>query len=193
MIAGLHGTVELMTSDALLVNVNGVIYRVFSSGATLASVGGPGDELKLLTHLIVREDQLTLYGFASSDELRLFEMLIGVTGIGPRLACAVLTHVPIDLLYGAILTENVDLLATVPGVGKKTAARLALELRGKLPQGMAISGRTAEPEDADVIEALRSLGYTGAEAHHAVLRTAKQSGLTEEERILAALRELADN
>ena len=193
MIAGLHGTLESLTADALLINVGGVVYRVFSSGATLATLGPPGDPVRMVTHLIVREDQLTLYGFATQDELRLFEMLIGVTGVGPRVACAMLSHLPLDLLYEAILSENVALLATVPGVGKKTGARLALELRGKLPQGMVIAGRTAEPEDADVIEALRSLGYTGAEAHQAVLRTSKQSGLSTEERIIAALRELADN
>ncbi len=196
MIAGLRGRVETKTADSLLVDVGGVIYRVGTSATTLTDAGGPGDDIRLYTHLFVREDQLTLYGFSSPDELRLFETMISVTGIGPRLGCAILSHIRTDLLFEAIQTENADFLATVPGVGKKTAARLILELRGKLPKDLAplaIAPTVAEQDQTDVVEALRSLGYTVAEAHAGAMRSSREVGedATVEERILAALRQLS--
>jgi len=196
VIAGLRGRVETKTADSLLVDVGGVIYRVGTSATTLTDAGGPGDDIRLYTHLFVREDQLTLYGFSSPDELRLFETMISVTGIGPRLGCAILSHIRTDLLFEAIQTENADFLATVPGVGKKTAARLILELRGKLPKDLAplaIAPTVAEQDQTDVVEALRSLGYTVAEAHAGAMRSSREVGedATVEERILAALRHLS--
>lgn len=196
MIAGLRGLIDTKTADSLLIDVGGMIYRVGTSATTLTEAGDPGDEIRLHTHLFVREDQLTLYGFASIDELRLFETMIAVTGIGPRLGCAILSHIRTDFLYEAIQTENADFLATVPGVGKKTAARLILELRGKLPKelgpGLA-SAPIGDQVQSDVLEALRSLGYTAAEAHAAVLRGGRDldPDATVEDRILAALRQLS--
>ena len=196
MIAGLRGRLEGKTVDALLVDVGGVIYRVGTSKTTLTEVGDVGEGVRLHTYLFVREDQLTLYGFASTEELQLFETMIGVTGIGPRLACAILSHIRTDLLFEAIQGENADFLATVPGVGKKTAARMILELRGKLPAGLApaASGAAApaDRQQTEVVEALRALGYTAAEAHGAVARIARSvpTGATVEERLVAALREL---
>ncbi len=192
MIAGLRGRLDAKLPDALLVDVGGVVYRVNTSATTLNEVGEVGEAVRLQTFLFVREDQLTLYGFAGGDELRLFETLIGVTGVGPRLACAILGRVRPDALHAAIAAENADLLATVPGVGKKTAARLILELRGKLvPAGGSAAGPPART-DAEVIEALRALGYTAAEAHAAVARLPRDDGQAVEERVVAALRELAD-
>lgn len=191
MIAGLRGTIEAKLADAMLVDVGGVIYRVGTSMATLNDSGEPGDPVRLVTHMVVREDQLTLFGFASNDELIIFESLISVTGIGPRLACAVLSRFRPETLALAIAEGDVDLLATAPGIGKKTAARLIVELRGKLPD----SGPAALPADADeqeVMAALRALGYTPAEAHGAVARTGRQPGTTVEERVFAALRELSE-
>ena len=193
MIAGLRGRLEGKTADALLVDVGGIIYRVGTSATTLAEVGEVGEPVRLHTYLFVREDQLTLYGFSSAEELRLFETLIGVAGVGPRLGCAILSHIRTEILYDAIAQENADFLATVPGVGKKTAARLILELRGKLvPAGPLPAATPAGREDAEVIEALRSLGYTTAEAHGAVARLPRDGGLTAEERVVAALRELSE-
>lgn len=189
MIAGLRGQIDAKLVDALLVDVGGVVYRVGTSGHTLSEVGMVGESVRLRTHLFVREDQLTLYGFATDEELKLFETLIGVTGVGPRMACAILGSLRVDMLHEAIHTGNADLLATVPGVGKKTAARLIVELRGKLPTG----GLPVAPVgygDQEAVEALRALGYTTAEAHSAVGRVAATPGMTTEERILAALREI---
>lgn len=192
MIAGLRGRLEAKLADALLVDVGGVIYRVYTSASTLDEIGDVGDQVRLTTHLFVREDQLTLYGFAAADELRLFETLIGVTGVGPRLACAILSHVRSDRLTAAIEAEDANLLATVPGVGKKTAARLILELRGKLVPLAPSAGAPARREDAEVLEALRALGYTLAEAQGAIARLPRDDHRPVEERVVAALRQLAE-
>jgi Holliday junction DNA helicase RuvA len=192
MIAGLKGRIERKLDDALLLDVGGVIYRVNTSRSTLDEIGEAGDSVRVVTHLYVREDQLTLYGFSTPDELRLFETLIGVSGVGPKLALAILSRVSTDALEVAITTENAALLSTVPGVGRKTAARLILELRGKLvPSGVSPLGASS-PVDAEVVEALRSLGYTAAEAHGALVRVPRDADLTVEDRVVAALRELAE-
>jgi len=191
MIAGLIGRLDAKLPDAVLVDVGGVIYRVGTSTTTLNDIGDVGETVRLSTHLFVREDQLTLYGFSSPEELRLFETLISVTGVGPRMACAILSSFDVSKLNEAIAQENADLLATIPGVGKKTAARLIVELRGKLPSVPGVSPLTGGI-DAEAVEALRSLGYTTAEAHSAVARSKSSAGATVEERVVAALRELAE-
>jgi len=192
MIAGLKGRIERKLEDAALVDVGGVIYRVNTSGVTLEEIGDAGGDVRLFTHLYVREDQLTMYGFSSTEELRLFETLIGVTGVGPRLALAILSRVRPEALEAAINGENAELLATVPGVGRKTAARLILELRGKLVPAGGPTAAAPSQADSDVIQALRSLGYTAAEAHGALSRIARDQELTLEERVVSALRELAE-
>jgi Holliday junction DNA helicase RuvA len=192
MIAGLKGRIERKLDDAALVDVGGVIYRVNTSRATLEEIGDPGDHVRLFTHLLVREDQMSLFGFASPDELRLFETLITVSGVGPKLALAILSRVRPDALELAINGENAELLATVPGVGRKTAARLILELRGKLVPAAGAAIAAPSRDDAEVIAALRSLGYTTAEAHGALNRVPRDQELTLEDRVLAALRELAE-
>ncbi|MCA9862810.1 MAG: Holliday junction branch migration protein RuvA [Thermomicrobiales bacterium] len=193
MIAGLRGVIFKKAEDAVLVDVNGVIYRVNTSSSTLGDIGSSGDEVRLTTQLYVREDQMTLFGFATDDELRLFNTLIGVSGVGPKLALAILSRVRPDALELAINAENAELLATVPGVGRKTAARLILELRGKLVPAATATAAGMQPsqEDAEVLAALRSLGYTTAEAHGALSRAPRDPGLAVEDRVVAALRELS--
>ena len=151
MIAGLRGHIAGKLLDAILVDVGGVIYRVGTSATTLGDVGEIGDEVQLRTHLIVREDQLALFGFASLDELALFDTLITVTGVGPRLACAILSRLRPDALALAISDGDVNLLATVPGIGKKTAARLIVDLRGKIPESSAgrMGPRTRQSRHCD--------------------------------------------
>lgn len=192
MIAALRGKLDARLADAVLIDVGGVIYRVNTSSTTLNEIGEPGDEVRLRTHLVVREDQLTLYGFSTSEELNLFETLIGVTGVGPKLACAILSRLKPDALTTAITGENADLLATVPGVGKRTAARLILELRGKLVPVAPVSPTPGSQTDSEVVAALRALGYTAAEAHGAVARLPRDtSDAAVEDRVVAALRDLA--
>lgn len=192
MIAGLRGQIVRKTTDTIQVDVGGVVYGLGTTTTTLDVAGDVGVTVRLHTHLFVRQDQLTLYGFASDDELVLFETLLGVSGVGPRLACAILSRIPPDRLQAAITSEDVDLLSSVPGVGKRTASRLILDLRGKLPEaGTASTVTRQRPGDADVLAALRSLGYTNVEAHEAMARTTEHREETVEERVLAALRELA--
>jgi holliday junction DNA helicase RuvA len=196
MIAGLRGAIFQKFGDAVLVDVHGVIYRVNTSATTLGDIGSTGEEVRLLTQLYVREDQMTLYGFATDDELRLFNTLIGVSGVGPKLALAILSRVRPDALELAINTENAEMLATVPGVGRKTASRLILELRGKLvPAATVAAGGVGQPsqEDAEVLAALRSLGYTTAEAHGALGRAPRDPAISVEDRVVAVLRELASS
>ena len=142
----------------------------------------------MTTSLVVREDALALFGFASPEEHRFFDVLTGVTGIGPRLACAVLSTFRPDSLFAAVQAGDVDLLATVPGVGKKTASRMIVELSGKLPEAQYV--RDVVLADRDVLEALRSLGYSSGEVNEALVRARLDPGMTTEERIVAALRVL---
>lgn len=186
MIAGLYGTIESQRSDALFVDVGGVIYRVGTSASTLNAVGPIGEKIRLYTYLLVREDQLALYGFATQDELDAFEVLISASGIGPKIACAVLSRFQPSQLREAIDQGNAQLFSTVPGIGAKTAARLIVDLKGKLPEAaVGVAGATA---DEDVVAALRSLGYSASEAMAAALRVESTPGSTSEERVIAALR-----
>lgn len=194
MIAGLRGRVFTKTSDSIFIDVNGVIYQVGTSANTLGATGDPGEQVEVVTRLIVREDQVALYGFATGDELRLFDTLVGVSGVGPRLACAILSRFPADQLHSAIASENASLLATVPGIGQKTASRLILEMRGKLPalQGLpSRTGSTTIPGRAsdEVVEALQSLGYSPTEIATGVGNIPPEIEGTEA-RLLAALRSL---
>lgn len=190
MIAGLRGAIARKTEDAILVDVGGVIYRVGTSTNTLAETGAVGDSVELMTSLVVREDALILYGFASAEELRYFEAMIGISGIGPRIACAILSTISPESLFAAVQGGDVDLLATVPGIGKKTASRMIVELSGKLPETQ-FAGPTSY-QDRDVIDALRALGYSASEAQQALVRAQISSGMTTEERVVAALQVLSD-
>lgn len=191
MIAGLRGLIAGKYPDSLLVDVSGVIYRVGTSSTTISEAGAVGEEIELRTFLVVREDILALYGFASVAEMRVFETLISVTGVGPKLACAVLSAMRPETLLLAVEQGDAEMLATVPGVGKKTAARLIVELRGKLPEAGAVFSAPSAA-DADVVAALRSLGYSLAEANLAVAKLASNAGSTVEERVVAALRDMSE-
>ena len=118
--------------DYLLVDVGGVVYQVFSPSSTLYSVGEVGSPVSLLTHLQVRDDGFTLFGFATRAELQLFQLLIAVTSVGPRIALALLSAMSVDDLAAAIESEDTVRLSSVTGVGKRIAARIALELKGKV-------------------------------------------------------------
>lgn len=190
MIAGLRGEIVSMSDDAILVHVHGVIYQVRTSTSTLAEVGAVGDPVDLRTALIVREDAMTLYGFATAEELRFFEVMTGVSGIGPRLACAILSTFKPDALYAAVQQGDVDLLSTVPGIGKKTASRVIVELSGKLPEAQFVHEDVLH--DRDVLDALRAMGYSATEAQQALVRANITPGMTTEERLVAAFQQLGE-
>lgn len=188
MIAGLRGVVVSKSDDVILVDVQGVIYRVGTSTNTLVDTGSTGDPVELMTAMIVREDAISLYGFSSAEELRFFEIMTGISGIGARIACAILSTFRPEALFAAVQQGDVDLLATVPGIGKKTASRMIVELSGKLPEAQFV--REVMMRDRDVLDALRSLGYSSAEAQQALVRAKVDAGMTTEEKVVAALQEL---
>ena len=188
MIASLHGKLESLGSDGATINVGGIGFQVYMPTSTLSTLGATGEEVQLYTHLHLREDNATLYGFASADELRLFQTLIGVSGLGPKLALAMLSVMSVDKLTMAIVTGSVDLLTVVPGIGKKVANRLVLELKEKIGAGWITTpaAQLAE-ENTDVLAALTSLGYSVSEATRAVASLPPSSDLSLEEKLKLAL------
>lgn len=194
MIAGLRGVVEESASDHLLVNVGGVIYRVFASSATLSAASSPGAPVSLHTHFQLREDGATLYGFSSRPELRMFQLLLTVTSVGPRSALALLSAMSIDDLVTAIASEDLARLSSVTGIGKRTAARIALELKGKVGQleagGFPIIGSA---NSGQLLAALTALGYSNSEAATAVRSIPNLAALGLEEGLREALRVLSSD
>ena len=187
MIAGIEGILKSRGEDWIIVEVGGMSFRLQSPTSTIVTLGIPGDRVKLHTHLHVREDSLTLYGFASPEELRLFELLIGVSGIGPKTALALLSALSPERFEVAIARGDVEALSSVPGIGKKTAARLVLELKGKFEQ-VGVAGRSRHE---DVKAALVSLGYSAAEANSAIATLPDAPDLSLEDKIKLALQHFA--
>lgn len=189
MIATLHGKLQHRADDGIIVNVGGVGFRVRVPVRILADLGAVGSDVNLFTHLHVREDDLSLYGFSSEDELRLFETLLTVSGIGPKVALGILSAASSETLRLAIAQGNVDVLTTFPGIGKKTAQRMVLELKNKIDvSGLGEMGELT-PADEDVMNALINLGYSAAEAARAA-QAVPASAKTTEERIRVALQNL---
>ena len=188
MIASLHGTLESLGSDWAIINVNGVGFQVYMPTSTLSTLGARGEEVHLHTHLVMREDSATLYGFAAAEELELFQTLIGVSGLGPRLALSMLSAMNVEQVATAIVTGSVDLLTVIPGIGKKMAERLVLELKDKIGAGLiATPAAQLARENTDVLAALTSLGYSVSEASRAVATLPPASDLSLEEKIKLAL------
>jgi Holliday junction DNA helicase RuvA len=190
MIAGLHGTLESRGSNWAIIKVGGVSLQVYMPASTLSTLGPIGNEVHLHTHLHVREESLALYGFASQQELELFQMLIGVTGVGPKASLAMLSAMNANDLALAIATGNVDLLTQVPGIGKKIASRLILELKGKL-ESIWVGAAVSAEGNAEVIAALVSLGYSPSEAAAAIAAIPDSPDLTTEDKIRLALQHFA--
>ena len=197
MIAALRGTLAEKQPGRIVVDVGGVGYEVQIPLSTYYSVGERGAEVSLRIHTHVREEALLLFGFLTRLELDLFERLIGVNGVGPRLALAVLSGIEPPALVQAIRTADVARLTGIPGVGKKTAERIALELKDKL----AAAAAAAETDGAaptgdsylrgDVISALLNLGYQRPSVERAVSAVLKRSPGDFEATLRQALRELA--
>jgi holliday junction DNA helicase RuvA len=191
MIASLTGKIETISADAAVINVGGVGFLVHMPTSDIAGLGMPGKEVKVFTHTHVREDNISLFGFSSAEELWLFETLISVTGLGPKLSLALLSAMAPDQVIMAIASGNADLLDTVPGIGKKVASRIVLELKEKIGAGLAISPTDhVSEENADVLGALTSLGYSAAEAVKAVAALPSNSKLNLEDKVKMALQYL---
>lgn len=175
MIGYLQGNILKATPERLLLDVQGVGYEVHVPLSTWYEIekragGGTGGKVALYIHTQVREDEIALFGFWTEREKALFEKLIGVGGIGPRLARVILSGMAPDDLLGAIASGDLGRLGTIPGVGKKTAERMVLELRDKMRELAAElpEKAAAQPADQDVVSALVNLGYKAAQAERAV-------------------------
>lgn len=188
MIAFLQGALAASGRDFVVVQVGGVGFRVFVPQTLLDGLHGSEQEITLFTHLHVRENELTLYGCQSEDELALFRLLLGVSGIGPKVALAILSSLPPDQLRTAIAHEDVTALARVPGIGPKTAKKMVFDLRDKVAPELPV--REPRPAltqaDADLIAALTGLGYSVVEAQEAI-RALPQEPMPLEERVRLAL------
>lgn len=191
MISGVRGRLVAKLPGILLVDLHGLTLRVLTSQTTIGDVGGVGQEVELVTHLRVREDEISLFGFAAPEELQLFEVLLTVTGVGPRVALNILSSGRPEDVHRAIAAEDVAALSRVPGIGKKTASRIILELRGKLPEATAGAMPALASADAEVLEALQALGYSGIEARDALARVERREGQTVEDRVYAVLQSLS--
>ncbi len=195
MIASLEGIVGAVAVDSLVIEVGGIGYRVFTAPAVIASAT-PGGRLKLHTHHLVREDQQALYGFRSVDELGFFNLLLTVTGVGPKVALAIVGSRPTAELQLAILQQDQAVLVSIPGIGKRLAERVIFELKEKVAAAGIAAAGTILPggsRDGDVVAALQALGYSVAEARDAArvaLAGAAAAGSLED-RVKAALRTFA--
>jgi holliday junction DNA helicase RuvA len=186
MIHSVSGKLADKDSHFVVVEVGGFGVKLFASRQTIEGLPPVGKEIKFFTHLYVREDSLDLYGFSSSEELTFFEMLISVSGVGPKSALSILDVAPLNELSAAIKEGRPDLLTRASGIGRKTAERVIVELKTKVQS--AKSGLVVEKmqTDVDLVEALVSLGYRRDEARVALGKVdMKVSGT--EERLKAAL------
>jgi Holliday junction DNA helicase RuvA len=188
MIANLQGSVAAKGKDFVVVQVGGIGFQVFVPQRLVSELEGPGQEITLFTHLHVRENEMTLYGCATEEEIALFRLLQTVSGIGPRVALSILSTLPPEQLRVAIAREDEASLARVQGIGPKTAKKLVFDLKDKVAAEVPPAGlRPALVEaDADLIAALTGLGYSVAEAQEAI-RALPHEPMSLEEKVRLAL------
>jgi len=191
MIARLHGKVVSLGQDSLIVDVGGIGYRVRVPRHLLQELAGTGETITLYTHLHVRENELALYGCASEEQLALFETLLGVSGIGPRIALNIISAITPETLREVIARGDALSLARIPGIGKRTAERLVTELKDRFGGAEVSSLASLSAGDAEVIAALTALGYSLAEAQQALRAVPSEGNLPVEERVRLALKSLA--
>jgi Holliday junction DNA helicase RuvA len=191
VIAFVEGRVEVLAPDSAVIFVHGMGYRVFCGPGTLTRLE-EGMTIRLYTHHLVREDVVALYGFRSTEELGFFELLTTVTGVGPKVALAIVSSRPVTELQLAILQGDEGVLTAVSGVGKKLAARIVLELREKVSAAGSMAVGQQGSSESEVTAALQALGYTASEAREAARGSvaALPVGASLEERVKAALRVL---
>ncbi|MBK7425487.1 MAG: Holliday junction branch migration protein RuvA [Propionivibrio sp.] len=189
MIGRLTGTLLEKTPPQVLIDVHGVGYEVDVPMSTFYNLPGIGEKISLLTHFVVREDGQFLYGFASEAERFTFRQLIRISGVGARMALAVLSGLSVNDLVQAIARQEVGRLIKVPGIGRKTAERLLLELKGKLADALPATALAVEDSRHDILNALLALGYNDREATAAMKPLA--AGISTSDGIRQALRQLS--
>jgi holliday junction DNA helicase RuvA len=190
MIGKLTGTLSAKNPPEVLVDCSGVGYEVLVPMSTFYNLPALGDQVALLTHLIVREDAHILYGFATADERAGFRQLVKISGVGPRTALSILSGMSVGDIAQAVTQQDANRLTKIPGIGKKTAERLLLELKGKLGDALASSGTSAASDNqSDILQALVALGYSDRDAGLALKALPVDAGVSEG--IKLALRALA--
>ena len=195
MIAFVHGMAVDMTESSVVVEAGGIGYEIYMTGADLSEIR-MGEDVKVHTYFSVREDAMKLYGFRAKDDLQMFKLLLGVNGVGPKAALGVLAGITADELRFAILSDDVKTLSKAPGIGKKTAQKLILELKDKINKGVSeISIPTAQVQTGgamnDLVAALTVLGYSSSEIAP-VLNKLDISSMTTEEAIKTVLRKMTN-
>ncbi len=189
MIVGVRGLLEAVGPDWVYVQVGGVTLQLSVPAATISELGPIGGQVQLFTHLRVRDDQPYLYGFTSAAALQLFLSTMGVSGVGPRLSLALLSSLGPAKLSEAIANGDVTALSSVSGVGRRTAGRLVLELKGKLDLAEGAATPASNSDDTEIIAALTALGYTATEVRRVVSDLASEPGATLEDRLRLALQQ----
>ena len=192
MITSIHGILEASRIDHAIIRVGGFSIQVFAPSSTLNRMTEPGMSDSLYTHFHMREDGIALYGFWTEADRDAFEQLIGINGVGPKVALSLLSIMDAAALYKAVADEDQQRLGLARGVGKKLAAHLILELKGKLPSLTAISGTPSASStgkiQAEVLEALIGLGFSTAEAQAALAKIPQDQPMTLEQQVTYALR-----
>jgi len=179
MIGRLTGVIAEKSPPLVLVDVNGVGYEVDVPMSTFYNLGGLGERVSLLTHQVVREDAHLLFGFLTVEERATFRQLIKISGVGPRMALSILSGLSVQELAQAITRQEAGRLVKVPGIGKKTAERLLLELKGKLGPDLALPASIANDAQGDILQALIALGYSDKEAASALKALPAEIGVSE--------------
>jgi holliday junction DNA helicase RuvA len=191
MIASIRGMVAAKDAESVVIVVGGIGLDINTS-RTATEQCNVGDETALVTRLIVREDALALYGFSSEPERDLFDTLIKINGVGPKLAMTILSTLSLDNLRNAVISDRVEILTRVPGIGKKTAQKIMLELKDKIPVGLdAIPTADFADANADVMDALVSLGFSVIEAQTAIQSLPADTPKDTETRVMLALQHLS--
>jgi len=192
VIAAIEGTLEFSGGDMAIIKVDGVSLQVSMPASTLNRLGTVGEKVRIFTCLQLRREEIALYGFASQEELGWFKMLTKVNGVGAKATMAMLSALNSEQLAGAIAGGNIDLLSQVPGVGKKTAQRLVMELKGKVGKTIILASPAYLAADtAEVAAVLSTLGYSTPEIAQATAALPCSSDLALEDKVKLALRHLA--
>lgn len=203
MIAYLKGEVVEIEEEKLILECGDIGYNISMPASALDGTLRPGQEVKINTHLHVREDAMQLYGFLTRDDLKMFRMLLGVSGIGPKAALGILSGLSADELRFAVLSDDIKTISRAPGVGKKTAQKMILELKDKLDLQEAFDTKTMHVQEAsqaetgdlvdakkEAVQALTALGYSGSEALRAVKQVDVSPDMNVEEILKQALKKM---
>lgn len=186
MIASISGKVVQLTKETVIIDINGLGFEVFVPKSLLSDTE-KGDLLYLHTYMLVREDNISLFGFTSLEEKQLFLEFLAVGGVGPKLSLSILSSLSIDNIRSAILSEKPDYFSRVPGIGKKTAQKIIIQMQGKLPDSDGLAIRSITDVDDAVVDALISLGYSVVEAQTALQTIPKDTPDDVETKLRVAL------